>query len=77
MEIGVRTLARCLGIPDPIKPADRSWGAVLQKVRDGIDAKWPTVATRLTGDGEVFEFALCIVRCRQESMAERGHASRK
>lgn len=55
MEIAVRAVARCLNIPDPIQPADRSWGAVLKKVRDGIDAKWPTVATRLSGDGEIFD----------------------
>src|ERR1700730_16644282 len=55
MEIGVRSVARCLQVPDPIQPADRSWGAVLKKVRDGIDAKWPTVAARSAGDGEVFD----------------------
>jgi hypothetical protein len=55
MEIAVRAVARCLNIPDPIQPADRSWGAILKKVRDSIDAKWPTVAARSTGDGEVFD----------------------
>jgi hypothetical protein len=55
MEVTVRAVARCLGIPDPIQPADRSWGAVLKKVRDGIDAKWPTVTLRSSGDGEVFD----------------------
>jgi hypothetical protein len=55
MEIAVRAVARCLNIPDPIQPADRSWGAVLKKVRDGIDAKWSTVAARLAGDGEAFD----------------------
>jgi hypothetical protein len=54
MEIGVRAVARCLGIPDPL-PADRSWGPVLKKVREGIDAKWPTVAARSSGDGELFD----------------------
>lgn len=54
MEMGVYAVSRCLGISDP-KPADRSWGKVLEKVRAGIDAKWPTVASRATGDGEVFE----------------------
>ena len=55
MEIAVRAVARCLNIPDPIQPADRSWGAVLKKVRGGIDAKWSTVAARLAGDGETFD----------------------
>jgi hypothetical protein len=55
LESAVRAVARCLNIPDPIQPADRNWGAVLKKVRDGIDAKWPTVALRSTGDGEIFD----------------------
>jgi hypothetical protein len=55
MEISVRAVARCLGIPDPIQPADRSWGAVLTKVRNGINAKWPTVAVRSSGEGETFD----------------------
>jgi len=55
MEMAVRAVARCLQIPDPINPADRSWGSVLKKIRDGIDGKWPTVAARLAGDGEIFE----------------------
>jgi len=55
MEIAVRAVARCLNIPDPIQPADRSWGAILKKVRAGIDAKWPTVAARSAGDGEIFD----------------------
>jgi hypothetical protein len=55
MEISVRAVARCLNIADPVQPADRSWGAILKKVRDGIEAKWPTAASRLAGDGEIFD----------------------
>jgi len=55
MEIGVRAVARCLGIADPLQPAERNWGFVLRKVREGIDANWPTVATRSSGDGELFD----------------------
>ena len=60
MEIAVRSIARCLDIPDPIQPAQRNWGVVLKKVREGIEGKWPTVSARSEGDGEVFEFALCV-----------------
>jgi hypothetical protein len=44
-----------LNIPDPIKPAERNWGRVLEKIKAAIDAKWPTVATRAAGDGETFD----------------------
>jgi len=30
MEIGVRTVAKCLGIPDPVAGSDRNWGSMLQ-----------------------------------------------
>jgi len=55
MEIAVRAVARCLAIPDPIQPGERSWGKVLENVRNGITAKWPTVAARAVGDGEIFD----------------------
>jgi len=32
-EIGVRAVARCLGIPDPLKPAGRNWGSILAAVK--------------------------------------------
>jgi hypothetical protein len=32
-EIGVRAVARCLGIPDPLKPAGRNWGSILVAVK--------------------------------------------
>ena len=54
----MRATARCLQVPDPIQPADRSWGAVLKRIRSAIDAKWPTVASRNAGDGAIFE-GLC------------------
>lgn len=55
MEIGIRSMAKCLGIPDPIKPAERSWGTILKMVRNRIEAKWPTAAARMSGDGAFFE----------------------
>jgi hypothetical protein len=55
MEIAVRATARCLGFPDPTKPAERNWGYVLQEIRKGIEAKWPTTAARMGGNGEMFE----------------------
>jgi hypothetical protein len=54
MEIGLRAIAACLAIPDPIKPAERNWGTMLQKIRkDGIAARW--LADRAKGDGALFE----------------------
>jgi len=54
MEIAIRATARCLGIPDPLKPAERNWGNVLRKIKDGYETKWST-ASRMTGDGRFFE----------------------
>jgi hypothetical protein len=54
MEIGVRATARCLAIPDPIKPAERNWGHILGEIWKGVSAKWPTTSARI-GDGLLFE----------------------
>jgi hypothetical protein len=54
-EVGVRAVARCLSIPDPLKPADRNWGNVLKAVKAAMDAKWPNAADRQHGDGRAFE----------------------
>jgi hypothetical protein len=56
MEIGVRAVARCLQISDPMKPANRNWGIMLRRIwEDGISKKWPTAADRAAGDGAAFE----------------------
>jgi hypothetical protein len=54
MEIGIRALARCLNIPDPLKPAERNWGYILGEIKKGADLRWPTAAVRV-GDGALFE----------------------
>lgn len=54
IEIAIRAVARCLNIPDPIKPADRNWGVVLKAIKDEIDRRWPARA-RQSGDGRIFE----------------------
>lgn len=55
MEIGIAAVARCLGIPDPVKPAERNWGNILKAINNGIQAKWPNSADRMHGDGAFFE----------------------
>lgn len=55
MEIAIQAFAKCLQIPDPTKPADRNWGNILKEIKKGVDAKWPTAASRMNGDGQLFE----------------------
>jgi hypothetical protein len=55
MELGIRVLALCLGVPDPVKPADRSWAIFLKRIWGAIELKWPTTSDRMTGDGAFFE----------------------
>jgi hypothetical protein len=55
MEIAIRAVARSLGISDPVKPAERNWGAILKAIWDGIETKWPTATSRMHGDGHTFE----------------------
>ena len=35
MEIAVRAVARCLGVPDPMRPAEKNWGFVLGEIWKG------------------------------------------
>ena len=60
MEVGLRAIARCLQIPDPVKPAERNWAFILKGVRDGIEARWPKTSDRAKGDGALFE-ELCAL----------------
>jgi hypothetical protein len=32
VEVGIRAVAAYIGIPDPIKPSDRNWGKILEKI---------------------------------------------
>lgn len=41
MEVGIRAVARCLGIADPIKDADRNWGKMLDTIKDELDSRGP------------------------------------
>ncbi len=44
MEIGVRSVARCLAVPDPTKPAERNWGFVLREINTAIKSKQKTLS---------------------------------
>jgi hypothetical protein len=56
LEIGIGALSACLGIANPVKPAERNWAIILRRIKeDGIEKKWPTGADRMLGDGLLFE----------------------
>lgn len=39
LEIGIKAAAKCLGIADPIKDAERNWGVILRKLKDEIERR--------------------------------------
>jgi len=57
LEAAIRAIARCLGIHDPTRAQDRSWGNVLKSVKTEYERRWPTTGGRMTGDGRFFEEA--------------------
>jgi hypothetical protein len=60
MEVGIRAVARCLGIPDPLKPAERNWGHILKTIKNDMDARagaTPTKTWNVKGDKQLFESA--------------------
>jgi hypothetical protein len=65
MEGGIRGIARCLGIPDPTRASNRTWGKVLGSIKDAIDKKWPDKNARLSGDSEFFDDAYAALAAMQ------------
>jgi hypothetical protein len=60
MEVGIRAVARCLGIPDPMRAADRNWGNIFREIKNDLDAhggQAPTKKWTVAGDKELFESA--------------------
>jgi hypothetical protein len=58
MEIGLRAVAHCLQIPNPIRAADRNWGNILRAIKIDLDAHGgpsPTKIWAIPGDKEFFE----------------------
>lgn len=56
MELGIKALSQCLGIPDPIKPSNRNWSLMLKAIKeDGIDQKWPNQAAKMAAGAEILE----------------------
>jgi hypothetical protein len=57
MEVGIRVVARCLGVPDPLK-GDRNWGSVLKGIKTAMgtrDGQMPASTWTVAGDKEFFE----------------------
>jgi hypothetical protein len=50
MEIGIGATSRCLGIPDPTKPAERNWGFILRQISEALRDKKGTWATASEAD---------------------------
>jgi HEPN domain-containing protein len=65
LEAGITALSRCLGIPDPTKGSQRSWMKLLNAIKDKLDAKWTTAASRFSGDGQFFEEAYATLAAIQ------------
>ena len=49
LEVGIRAVASNLKIPDPVKPTQRNWGAILKSIKDEISnrARWSRKANKL------------------------------
>jgi hypothetical protein len=39
MEVGIGAIARCLGIPDPVKPSQKHWGAISKTIQAELTAR--------------------------------------
>lgn len=55
IEVAVGSLAKRLGIPDPIKPAERNWGIVLGKVKAAMEQNYTATARMHGSEGAFIE----------------------
>jgi hypothetical protein len=56
LEVGIKALALCLGIPDPVKPSQRNWTLILSNIMsNGIAEKWPDAASRMNPKCKMLE----------------------
>jgi hypothetical protein len=55
MEIGIRAIARCLKMPEPIKPAEKNWAIILRNIKSEIDARNAQNGWQNALDREFFE----------------------
>jgi hypothetical protein len=49
LEAAIGGLSKCLGISNPTRAADRNWGTLLKAIKDELERRWPTSASRLSG----------------------------
>ena len=54
MEVGIKAVARCLGIPDPTKGSEKNWGKILKKIKDEIDNRNAAKSWKKAKDQEFF-----------------------
>ena len=47
MEVGIKAVAQCLGIPNPTRPAERNWGYILGEIKKDLDAHGGPTPTKI------------------------------
>lgn len=55
LEIGIRAFSARLGIPDPVKSADRNWGVILKSIKAKIDQEFPAAKRGPNSEGVFLE----------------------
>jgi hypothetical protein len=61
MEVGILATSRCLQIADPIKPAERNWGRILEKIKRMELKKRPNTVDRIAGDGAFSRHSMLLL----------------
>ena len=54
LEVGIKALAHCLGVPDLDLPRMKNWGFILQAIEAELKARWAKETDRDNGDGGLF-----------------------
>jgi len=55
LEIAIRALAAFLGVPDPLRPAERNWAYVLKTIKESMDERYPANCRMPGSEGATVE----------------------
>lgn len=79
MEIGIRAVAKCLGVVDPTRTADRNWGGMRREIKKDMDSRGgsdPAESWADSDDREFFESVYASIDAVRVAVAQCDHACR-
>lgn len=65
LEAGIRAICRCLGIDDPTKGTERSWGSIQNSLTDKMAELWPDAKAKMSDEYRMFDRVIAALKAFQ------------